>query len=53
MDGYPLEPRAHHQAGAWATRRDIERTLDLLGWPWSAAVSLWLDALLLEEEADR
>ncbi len=36
---------------ARAARADVERALDAAGWPWSRRISLWLDALVLVEEA--
>lgn len=36
---------------AQAARAEIESALDAAGWLWLALLSLWLDALLLLEEA--
>jgi hypothetical protein len=32
-------------------RAEVEAMLDALGWPWSAALSLLLDAAVIEDEA--
>ncbi len=36
---------------AQATRALVETALDAAGWPWSRPLSLWLDCLLIIEEA--
>jgi hypothetical protein len=40
-------------AQARAARGEIEEALDLIGWRWSARLSLWLDALLVIEAGGR
>jgi len=36
---------------ARSARAEIERALDTAGWPWRRRLSLWIDALLVLEEA--
>jgi hypothetical protein len=38
---------------ARAARAVVEAALDASGWPWSRRLSLWLDALIVIEEAGR
>ena len=35
---------------ARAARAQLERVLDVLSWPWDAAISLLIDRALIEEE---
>jgi hypothetical protein len=43
--------RFSNQALARAARGEVENALDTHGWPWRRQISLWLDSLLLLEEA--
>lgn len=38
---------------AQAARAAVEAALDAAGWPWSRRLSLWIDALVIVEEAGR
>jgi hypothetical protein len=46
--------QAHDRRAALAraARQEVEVALEAVGWPWRASLSMWLDALLVIEEAE-
>jgi hypothetical protein len=51
-EGPPTVKPPDLAAQAREARAEVETALDQAGWPWSARLSRWLDALVVIEEGE-